>query len=117
DVPDFLPGGVGHAGHVYEQVVRPDVDVAIAARSGGEPLEGRPDAERRKDMRGDLQAELAPDAPRVVGALIAQIHLAAHDHVHELIARREPLLLDAGRVEGILIARIRAENGGARALE
>ena len=34
-----------------------------AARSSGERVEGRADAERREDVRRDLQAELAPDRP------------------------------------------------------
>ena len=42
---------------------------------------------------------------------IAEIDLAAHDHVDELVARREPLLLDAGRVAadtGCRVCRARA---------
>src|SRR2546429_273249 len=82
------------------------------SRSGGERIENRTDAEGRKNVRRDLQAELAPYPPRVVGALIAEINLAAHDHVDELIARGEEFRLDAGRVEWILIA-----GNTARALE
>jgi len=56
-----------------EQVVSSDRGVAVAARSGGERVEDRPDAERRKNMRRDLQAEVATDPPGVVGALRAEI--------------------------------------------
>ena len=109
---DPLPAQVGHAGHVDEQVVRTEADVAVAARSSGELVKNRPDAERREDMRRDLQAELAPDGPGLVGRRVAEVDLAAHDHVHELVARREPLLLDAGRIGRILVA-----GNAARALE
>src|SRR6185369_12271380 len=104
DLLDLGPGGVGHARHVDEQVVSAEADSAVAAFPGGEVVEDRPDAEGRKNMRRHLQAELATDFPGVVGALRAEIDLAAHDHVDELVAGGEPLLLDAPRVERILIA-------------
>ena len=34
---------------------------------GGELVQDRADAERREDVRRDLQAELAPDRPGLVG--------------------------------------------------
>ena len=53
-------------------------------------------------MRRNLQAELAPDRPGLrVGR---QVDLAAHDHGDELVGRREPLLLDAGRISRVLVA-------------
>src|SRR6202041_1913638 len=103
-----------------EQVVRSNADVAVAARSGGERVQNRADAERRENMRRDLQTKLPPDGPGLVGGCVAEIDLAAHDHVDEAVARqvarREPLLEDAWRVLRILVAR----NAGAeitRALE
>ena len=102
DVLDLLPGEVGHAGHVDEQVVRADADVVVdAARACGEVVHDRANAERRQDMRRDLEVELAADRPGLGVRRVAQVDLAAHDHVDELIARGEPLLLDAGRVGGI----------------
>ena len=63
-----LPGHVGHPGHVDEQVVRPDADVAVEPPVPcGELVEDRADAERRQDVRRDLQAELAPDRPGLRG--------------------------------------------------
>src|SRR4030095_1818557 len=89
----------------------------VAPRAGGELVERRTDAERREDVRGDLEIELAPERPRRVGGRIAEIDLAAHDHRDELVGRREPLLLDARRVLRILVAGIGAEDVRARALE
>src|SRR5580704_11235914 len=92
-----------------EQVVRSDPDVAVAARSGSERVQDRADAEWREDMRCNLQTKLPPDGPGLVGGRIAEIDLAAHDHVDEAVARqvarREPLLQDARRVLRILVAR------------
>ena len=60
-------------------------------------------------MRRNLEAELAPDRPGLVGGRIPKIDLAAHDHVDEPVARevvrREPLVVDAIRVLRILVAR------------
>ena len=54
--------------------------------------------------------ELASDLP---GLLVARkVDLAAHDHGDELVARGEPLLLDADRVVRILVA-----GNASRALE
>jgi hypothetical protein len=88
-----------------------------ATLADDELLEGGPDAERREDVRRDLEAEAASDFPRRLGAGVTQVHLAAHDHGDELIGRREPLLLDARRVLRILIVRIGAENVGTGTLE
>ncbi len=87
DILGLLPGGVGHPGHVDEQVVRSDPDVAVATGSGGELVKNRPDTERREDMRRNLKVELPPDRPGLVGRRIPQVHLAAHDHMDELVAR------------------------------
>src|SRR5256884_4323519 len=59
---------------------------------------------RREDVRRNLETELAPDLPRLCVGQFAQVDLAAHDHVDELIIRGEPLLFDAGRVTRILVA-------------
>ena len=87
DVLDLLPGGVGHPGHVDEQVIRSDPDVAVATRSSGELVKSRPDAERREDMRRNLEVELPPDRPGLVGRRISKVDLAAHDHMDKLVAR------------------------------
>ena len=65
-------------------------------------------------MRRNLEVELSPDRPGLVGRRIPKIDLAAHDHVDELVARGEPLLLDAGCIGWIFVAGIGAENGGTR---
>ncbi len=58
------PGPFGHPGHVHEQVVRPDADVfLVAALALRQRIHDRANAERRQDVRGDLQAELAPELP------------------------------------------------------
>ena len=55
---------VGHPGHVDEQVVGSEPDVAVdAARALGEIVQDRADAERREDVRRNLETELAPDRP------------------------------------------------------
>jgi hypothetical protein len=48
---------------VDEEVVRADPDVAVPTVSSGERVENRPYAERRQDMRCDLQVEIASDRP------------------------------------------------------
>src|SRR5215469_10719192 len=59
-----LPSEVGHSGHMDEQIVGPDLDIVIdAALAHGELVQDRTYAERREDVRGDLQTELAPDSP------------------------------------------------------
>src|SRR5206468_3198647 len=71
---------------------------------------GRAHAERGEDMRRNLKTELASDLP---GVLVARkVDLAAHDQGDELVARGEPLLLDADRVVWIFVA-----GHGPRALE
>ena len=67
-VLDLLPAQVGHPGHVDEQVVGSDPDVVVdAARALGELVQDRADAERREDVRRDLEIELAPDRPGLLG--------------------------------------------------
>src|SRR6478609_3517913 len=63
DVLDLLPRRVRHARHVNEEVVRADPNAAVPAISSGERVENRPYAERRQDMRRDLQVEIASDRP------------------------------------------------------
>ena len=59
DVLDLLPGEVGHAGHVDEQVVRADADVVLVPPvPPASVVHDRANAERREDVRRDLQAEL-----------------------------------------------------------
>ena len=96
-----LPAEIRHPGHVDEQVVgsEPDI-VAGATGAGGEVVQDRTHAERRKDVRRDLQPELAPDRPCLGVGRFAKVDLAAHDHGGELVARGEPALLDAERVVG-----------------
>ena len=103
-VLDLLPAEIGHPRHVDEEVVGPEADVVVdAARAGGEVVENRPDAEGRQDVRRDLQTELASDLPRLRVGRLAEVHLATHDHVDQLVARGEPLVLDAHRVARILV--------------
>ena len=104
DLLDFRPGGVGHARHVDEQVVASDADVAVAADSSSQLVESRPDAERRKDVRGDLEAEPPPDRPGQVGRLVVEVDLAAHDHMDQLVARGEPLRHQAAASVGYLLS-------------
>src|SRR5260370_40381390 len=87
---------------VDEQVVGSEPQRAtVAAVALGEPVEGRAHAERGQDMRRNLETEMAPDLP---GLLVARkVNFAAHDPGGELVARGEPLLLDADRVVRILI--------------
>ena len=64
-VLDPLPAQVGHPGHVDEQVVGSEPDVVVdAARALGEIVQDRADAERREDVRRNLETELAPDRAR-----------------------------------------------------
>lgn len=59
-----LPARVGHPGHVDEQVVGSEPDVVVdAALALGEIVQDRADAERREDVRRNLETELAPDVP------------------------------------------------------
>ena len=75
DILDLLPGGVRHPGHVDEQVVFADLDAfeGLAGEVGdvgadtGELIEDRADPERREDVRGDQDAELATDRPGLPG--------------------------------------------------
>ena len=46
----------------------------------GERIHDRADAERREDVRRDLQTELTPDGPGLLGGRIPKVDLAAHDH-------------------------------------
>src|SRR5262249_55932338 len=51
-----LPSEVGLPSHMDEQVVTPEPECAgVAALIFGEQVQGRGDAERRKDVRRDLQ--------------------------------------------------------------
>ena len=70
----------------------------------GEIVQDRADPERREDVRRNLETELAPDLPGLRVGRFPQVDLAAHDHVDELVARGEPLLLDAERILRILVA-------------
>ncbi len=88
DVLDFLPGGVGHPGHVDEQVVCSNIDVVLVATlARRECVHDRADAERGEDMRSDLEVEIPPDRPGLLGRRIPKIDLAAHDHMDKLVAR------------------------------
>ena len=94
----------------------PDVAVAARCRRRASSRIGRmPNGERM--CAAIWRSSCAPDLPGLVGRRIAKIDLAAHDHVNELVARGEPLLLDARRVVRILVAGIGAEDVGTRALE
>ncbi len=111
-VVDRLPAQVGHPGHMDEQVVGPDFEVAgrLAGWTGatlalGELVQDRANPERRQDVRRDLEFELAPDRPGLLVDLRPEIDLAAHDHGDELIGRGEPLLVDAERVLRIGVVR------------
>ncbi len=105
DVLHLLPGEIGHAGHVDEEVVRPDADIVlVAAGAGGEVVHDRANAERRQNVRGNLQVELPSQRPRLLGGRVAQIDLAAHHHGDELVVRREVAVSDAGRILRILVA-------------
>src|SRR5262245_11216255 len=66
-------------------------------------------------MRRKLEVQLTSDVPGEL--VVGQVDLDPHDHVDELVARREPPVLDAGRVGWILVLRIGADKGGAGALE
>src|SRR5215831_6541975 len=74
-------------------------------------------------MRRDLKFELAPNRPGLLGGPRPEVDLAAHDHVHEPVAReiivREPLVVDAEGVLRIGIIRIGGDpwNPFAGALE
>ena len=85
---------VRHAGHVDEQVVGSDPMLwSLPPVPRGEVVEDRADAERRQDVRRDLEAELAADRPGLAVGRLPEIDLAAHDHVDEFVARREPARL------------------------
>src|SRR5258708_19744469 len=115
-VLDRLPAHVRHPGHMDEQVVGPEPErAAVPTLALGEQVQGGANAERREDMRRDLEPELAPDLPSFLVA--RKVDLAAHDHGDELVGRREPLFLDADRVVRVLVAGIAADNGGPPALE
>src|ERR1700675_4283475 len=107
-----LPALVGHPGHVDEQIVGTDLEVAgrlavrpDAAEPLGELIQDRADPEREQGVRRDLESELAPDGPGLLVDLRPKVDLAAHDHGNELVARGEPLPLDAERVLRIGIVR------------
>ena len=101
-----------------EQVVRANTDVAVAAGLIlGQQVQGRTDSKRRQDVRGNLQAEPAPDRPGLFQADGTEIDLAAHDHVDELVARREVLIVDADGVLRIGISGRVDDDALAGALE
>jgi hypothetical protein len=110
----FSPRRIGHARHVNEDVVLAHGDVGAGRAAGalGELVEDRANAERRENVRRDLQMQLAPDRPGLGVGFGPEIDLAAHDHVDELVLRGEPLLLDAERVLRVLVT-----GDTARALE
>src|ERR1700681_4805894 len=97
-----------------EQVVgtEPDVATGRAALALGEQVQDGSDPKRREDVSRNLETERSPDLPGLCVGRSAKVDLAAHDHGDELVARGEPLLLDADRVARILVA-----GNAARALE
>jgi len=110
-----LPGEIGHPRHVDEQVVGTEPDGAFTFADG---VELRGHAEAADDVRGDGDIELAPEIPgSCVEARGLKVDLAAHEHGHELVARREVLLLDAACVVRIRRTRRRSLQIGPRALE
>ena len=56
---------------------------AEAANALGELVKDRADAEWREDVRRNLETELPPDGPGLVGGRIPKIDFAAHDHMDE----------------------------------
>src|SRR5215469_4478523 len=115
-VLDRLPAIVGHPGHVDEEIVRSEPECpTVASLAFREQVQRRADAERREYMCRNLEVEVASDVPSVL--VTGQVNLAAHYHGHELVGRGEPLLLDAGCVVRILVARIGAQDSGTRTLK
>ena len=103
-VLDPVPAGVRHAGHVDEQVVGSDPDVVVdAAGTRGEVVQDRADAERRQDVRRDLDVELATDPPGLAVGRLPEIDLAAHDEADERIGRQDAR--QARRILRILVPR------------
>src|SRR5450755_3114705 len=86
---------------------------ADAAEALGQLVQDRSYPEWRQDVRRDLEAKLAPDRPGLLIDRSPEVDFAAHDHGHELVARGEPLPMDAERVLRISIVR----GIGAGALE
>ena len=85
---DGLPPLIGHSSHVDEQVVGSESDIVVDTTGAlREVVENRADAERRKDVRCDLEAELTADRPSLGVGRLAEIDFAAHDHRDELIRR------------------------------
>src|SRR5690606_13778614 len=88
-----LPGHVGHAGHMDEDVVGSELTAL------GERVESGTHAEGLNDVQGNREAKLATDLP---GLLVAgDVDLAAHHHRKQLVLGREVLLLQPPGVAGI----------------
>ena len=107
--------------HVNEKIVGANalecVAVLAAKLVQGEPIEDRGDAERRQNVRCDLETEMAPDRPRSDGTRVAEIDFPAHDHMDGLVGRRKPLDLEAGGILRIGIPRRVDVNALAGALQ